>query len=262
MSYGKHLKAANPGVVTRDDVRGELHKRYRAIHSPKELRTIRGSVYRNNFPVSSETDEDRMRWRAIETRYRNALAESKKDAKEARYRIGGHSLDRYETMEQIVIRVAEGMSLPEVVRSDPGFPPITEIRKWENRHPNFRDDLKAAEESRGELLNAERRRLVMGAQAKDDDGKYNAQILKLQAQVLAEDAAFANPKFQPKSVNQYENITEVASRKEAMEELKRLLSGNPELREIMLGVDEVIEGEVVRDSISESKGEDSVLPSE
>lgn len=251
MPRGKHLQAANPGACTRDDVRTALRKKYRALHSPKEMKAILQSNEHHTRHYPEDTKQDLMQWRAVETRYRNALAESKKEAKEARYRIGGHMLDRYEAMEQIVIRVSEGMSLPEVVRSDPGFPPITEIRKWETRHPGFRDDLKAAEESRGEFLNAERKRLVMGASPLDENGRCNAQILKLQAQVLAEDAAFANPRFQPKSLHQYEDVGESVSRKEAMEELKRLLEGNPELRKIMTDVDEVIEGEIVRDTLTE-----------
>jgi len=37
--------------------------------------------------------------------------------------------------------------------------------------------------------------------------------------------------------------------------LKRLVANNPDIREIMKGIDEVIDGEVVRDAIGEAPSE-------
>ena len=45
------------------------------------------------------------------------------------------------------------------------------------------------------------------------------------------------------------------SREIQLDELKRLLESNPELRNVMKGVDEVIEGEVVRDALTEAPSE-------
>ena len=42
---------------------------------------------------------------------------------------------------------------------------------------------------------------------------------------------------------------------EALDELKRLVANNPDIREIMKGIDEVIDGEVVRDAIGEAPSE-------
>ena len=47
----------------------------------------------------------------------------------------------------------------------------------------------------------------------------------------------------------------LVNRQEALDELKRLVANNPDIREIMKGIDEVIDGEVVRDAIGEAPSE-------
>ncbi len=244
---GKHLRAANPDAALKGDAYSLLSKRYKAMFKPKEIRAIAIS----SCPPIGSTFSQIMNYNAIATRHRNAVLQARQDAEKAKYYFNGEVLNRYECMERIVMLVAEGMSLPEIVEAVPGFPPVVEIRKWEERHPKFKEDMKLAEASRGELLNAERKRIVMGAKLTDDKDNVNAQILKLQASVLAEDAAFCNKKFQPKSLTQHEDITERVNRQEAYDELKRLLASNPELRDVMKDLDEVLEGEVVRDAIDD-----------
>lgn len=244
---GKHLREANPDAALKGDAYSLLSKRYKAMFKPKEIRAIAIS----SCPPIGSTFSQIMNYNAIATRHRNAVLQARQDAEKAKYYFNGEVLNRYECMERIVMLVAEGMSLPEIVEAVPGFPPVVEIRKWEERHPKFKEDMKLAEASRGELLNAERKRIVMGAKLTDDKDNVNAQVLKLQASVLAEDAAFCNKKFQPKSLTQHEDITERVNRQEAYDELKRLLASNPELRDVMKDLDEVIEGEVVRDAIDD-----------
>ena len=248
---GKHLRAANPDAALKGDAYTLLSKRYKAMFKPKEIRAIAIS----SCPPIGSTFSQIMNYNAIATRHRNAVLQARQDAEKAKYYFNGEVLNRYECMERIVMLVAEGMSLPEIVEAVPGFPPVVEIRKWEERHPKFKEDMKLAEASRGELLNAERKRIVMGAKLTDDKDNVNAQILKLQASVLAEDAAFCNKKFQPKSLTQHEDITERVNRQEALEELKRLVANNPDIREIMKGIDEVIDGEVVHDTLGEEPSE-------
>ena len=248
---GKHLREANPDAALKGDAYSLLSKRYKAMFKPKEIRAIAIS----SCPPIGSTFSQIMNYNAIATRHRNAVLQARQDAEKAKYYFNGEVLNRYECMERIVMLVAEGMSLPEIVEAVPGFPPVVEIRKWEERHPKFKEDMKLAEASRGELLNAERRRIVMGAKLTDDKDNVNAQVLKLQASVLAEDAAFCNKRFQPKSLTQHEDITARVNRQEALEELKRLIANNPDIREIMKGIDEVIDGEVVHDTLGEEPSE-------
>lgn len=242
------LRDANPGQFKIGEEHAELKKRYNAKFKHKERRAIAMA----NYPPCFRLPTDNVKLaRSQETRYRNALAAAKQDASVKQYWVNGRIMDRYEVMGHIVMLVSEGMSLPEVVKADRGIPPVMEVRRWEERHPGFKDDLKRAEAARGEILNAERKRLVMDANMEDDKGNVNAQILKLKAQVLSEDAAFSNSKFQPKTLSQHEDITERVNRKEALEELKRLIEANPELRSMMTDVDEVVEGQVIRDELSD-----------
>ena len=115
---GRHLRAANPDAALKGDAYTLLSKRYKAMFKPKERRAIAIS----SCPPIGSTFSQIMNYNAIATRHRNAVLQAKQDAEKAKYYFNGEVLNRYECMERIVMLMAEGMSLPEIVEAVPGFP--------------------------------------------------------------------------------------------------------------------------------------------
>ena len=173
--------------------------------------------------------------------------------KNATYYVNNQFYTMGELMGVIVNAVANGAPLIEFLKSDPGLPPLMEVRQWRRRFPKFDEDIKEAEKAFGDILYSEGLNIAMNANHvepvvnKEGDvvgERTNAQVLKLKVETAQKAAAKFNEKYLDKQIQQVEDITDRMNREQMLERLRQLVAENPELKAQM---PDIIPGEVIKD---------------
>ena len=154
--------------------------------------------------------------------YNKRRRERQLEAGSASYWVDGRKLNRYGVMEYVVVQMANGMSLPEICQIW-GIPSMVEIYSWEDNHPDFKRDLRRAEEIRGHILGEKALEIAMSTD------RENVTADKLRVETLSKAAARSNQRFQDKVVQQ--NVDDLSSMSETQirERIARMLEANPDL---------------------------------
>lgn len=172
-------------------------------------------------------------------RFERARQREKAQAADRVFSIGGKMVTRYAIMETIIQLTYEGFSLPQILDAEAGdpediLPTPAEVNRWFTIHPDFKASFVEAEKYRAEKLSSDAIEAVLYVGADKEKGATRDDIAhaKLIKDTLIEQAAFLNDKFQTKTKQQIENITDNMSESQLMERLAALLDANPDLKEL------------------------------
>jgi hypothetical protein len=183
--------------------------------------------------------KDMSRFKAARTVFEKARTREKMNAAEKCYSIDGKPCSRYVIMETIIQLTYDGMRLPEILalggEDDSNvLPTAFEVTAWFELHPDFKEAFSKAEKYMAEVFNTDAVNAVLELQEREDKPtRDDIAVAKLVKETLIEQAAFYNDKFQSKTKQQIENIGDKLSMDQAMEQLKALISANPEIAELV-----------------------------
>ena len=163
---------------------------------------------------------------AIKVRHSQARERGKADASALLWEFDGRHWNRYQIMELLVARVAEGESLVDICK-DTAFPTLREVRGWYRNHPAFLEEMLEAEACRGAILGELALTTVEGEYDKDDVPRR-----KLQHDAYAKHAARLNTEYQDKQVIKQEGELDRLSQDQLQARLASLLEANPALKEL------------------------------
>lgn len=189
---------------------------------------------------------NRLRYRKYESdliykqqrgKFEAAKSRAKAEARDMVFRVAGRLMDRYMMMEHIVQMTYAGLSLPKILEDDSDasniLPVAKEVNDWKKLHKNFENELRSAEEYRAEILASDALDAVLNAGGDADEPTKN-QIAhaKLIKESLIEAASHLSEKFQTKTRQQVEDVTERLHPEEIRERIAAMLEANPALLEL------------------------------
>jgi hypothetical protein len=190
-------------------------------------------------------------------RFEEAKARARQDAATKCFAINGVPCTRYSIMDVIVQMTYDGVSLPVMLNKDNCgehdiLPTPQEVTDWFEMHPDFKEAFSKAERYRAEVLASEALETIVNLGADGEpvtrDGVAKAKLLK---ESLIEQASYISDKFQTKTRQQVEDVTDRLSIEQAKEKLKALYAANPEIAELMkaqvaeLGMEQPIDNAIV-----------------
>lgn len=172
-------------------------------------------------------------YKACKTKHETAKSRAKAEARDMVFRVHGKLMDRYQMIEHIIMMTYEGLDLPKILGDTDEssvMPTAQEVTKWLDLHKNFKDELKAAEEYRAQILasNALDTILSLG-ENEEEPTKNQIAYAKLVKESMLEQASFISDKFQAKTRQQIEDVTEKLNPDETRMRIKAMLEANPGL---------------------------------
>jgi hypothetical protein len=186
------------------------------------------------------TQYRRNQYEAAKTNYEKAKKRERLAMNMEKYVVNGEEIGRDEMMCHIVMMTAEGMALPQILKTPIAegdvFPTPSEVKMWLRLHPGFKTDLEEAESWRAEVLASSALDKVMELDELREEGTLDKDAIskaKLQNEALLKQAEFLSSKFQAKSLKQIEDVTEKLDEKGLRDRLNNLLSNNPGLRQMI-----------------------------
>lgn len=143
------------------------------------------------------------------------------DARERIYRVGKMAMNRLEMMKYLPWAMTEGSTRRELCKGINGTPSMLEVAKWESMYPDFKENMRVAEQVQAHTFMDQAHEIVMGTIADKDQ----IALAKLQSNFLVKRAALQDEKFRDKQVIQTENLNQ-KNEAELKHKLKMLILGN------------------------------------